>query len=216
MKLNEKSQFLIVPELAYRNGGPNRIPPNSTVLFEIELCGLMESVISSPVDTIKNDFDYVYKFCLVQCVKGKRMFRVKNYHDAIKEYTVAVHQLEKVFLENYEEQEKSDELLVQLCTNLLICYTYVQNPKKGCIFAQRIYDMKKNKTFNISAKVYFNHAKCLRMLGNFDKAERKLYQAKRIEAHNPEILQEYLALKKTAEESKKRDLVLGKTLVNCK
>ncbi|RZC37027.1 FKBP C domain containing protein, partial [Asbolus verrucosus] len=109
MKLNEKSHFLIVPELAFRNGGLNRIPPNSTVLFEIELCGLMESVLSSPVDTSKNDFDHVYKFCLAQCVKGKRMFRVKNYHGAIKEYTVAVYQLEKVVLKNYEEQEKSDE-----------------------------------------------------------------------------------------------------------
>jgi FK506-binding protein 6 len=43
MRRNERSQFLISPEYAFGEMGcPPRIPPNATVLFEIELLGIVD------------------------------------------------------------------------------------------------------------------------------------------------------------------------------
>lgn len=75
MKLNEKSQFLIQPHLAYGTYGClERIPPNSVILFEIELLEIIESsaaenYIQLPEEQ-KKQFSEVYKFCLSQCAKG--------------------------------------------------------------------------------------------------------------------------------------------------
>jgi FK506-binding protein 6 len=214
MRLNEKSQFLIDPELAYRNSGLNRIPPNSVVLFEIELCEVREFSGQNPSESNDKDFAQVYPKCLALCVKGKNMFRLKDYHGAVKEYSTAAEKLENAILNDYDDQLKSEELLVRLYTNLLISNTQAQIPKRGCVYAQKIYQMAKNKTFKVSAKVYFNHAKCHKMLGNFNFAISQLKKAQNLEPKNPEIQQELAALRKSEEMYKKQEKHFGKALLS--
>ncbi|XP_044272134.1 inactive peptidyl-prolyl cis-trans isomerase shutdown [Tribolium madens] len=214
MKINEKSQFLIDPEFAYKDSGLNRIPPNSVVLFEIELCTIKECLTQNTQEVNEKEFKHVHPKCLTLCVKGKDMFRLKDYQGAIKQYTTAVNKLEDALLENYDEQLKCEELLVRLYTNLLVCCTHAEIPKRGCLFAQKIYEMAKNDTFKVSAKVFFNHAKCQRMLGSYNKAERNFLQARALEPKNEEIKQELDSLIKAKEEFKKQQAKLGKALLS--
>ncbi|EEZ99628.1 inactive peptidyl-prolyl cis-trans isomerase shutdown [Tribolium castaneum] len=212
MKINEKAQFLIDPELAYRDSGLNRIPPNSVVLFEVELCEVKETLKNRP-EVNEREFKHVYPQCVALCAKGKDMVRLKDYQGAIKQYTTSANKLEEAILENYEEQLKCEELMVRLYTNLLVCCTHAEIPKRGCIFAQKIYEMAKNGTFKVSAKVYFNHAKCQRMLGAYKQAERNFQQAKALEPGNEEISKELAILKKAKEEYNKQQAKFAKALL---
>ncbi|KAJ3662398.1 hypothetical protein Zmor_006749 [Zophobas morio] len=217
MRLTEKAQFLIDPELAYRNGVLGRIPPNSVVLFEIELCVVQEQGQQEEPAVNEKHFQVVYNTCLALCVKGKKMFKLQDYQGAIKVYSTAVNKLEDAVLDDYDDQIKSEALLVRLYTNLLICCTHAKIPKRGCVFAQKLYEMSKNGTFEISAKVYFNHAKCQRMIGGtgaYSFAERKLIQAKALEPDNLEIKKELASLREEKEKHRSHERSLGKALLS--
>lgn len=98
MKLNEKSQFLVQPHLAYGTlGCLDRIPPNSVILFEIELIEIIESgaaenYIQLPEEQ-KKQFSEVYKFCLSQCAKGCNFNVV-----LVKEFYIFISTQPKIYL----------------------------------------------------------------------------------------------------------------------
>lgn len=213
MQINEKSRFLIVPELAFKDSGMGRIPPNSSVLFEIELGEVLESVPENGPLNCEN-FEQTYKVCMALCVQGKQHFRLQDYDSAVKNYNIATEKLEDAILNDYQEQEKSDDLLNRLYTNLLICYTHQGVPKRGCFFANKIYQMAKNGGIEVSNKVYFNNARCLRLLGDFRLAKERLEQARKSDPGNPLIKQEFLAIEKAKEEYKKKMAAIGKAFLS--
>lgn len=178
MQLNEKSQFLIIPEFAYgKLGCLNRVPSNAEVLFEIELLETVNVAAATTFQTLPEEkqkqFTYVYDYCLALCAKGKDLFG-KNIKAAIREYNTAVGKLEMAQLEDYNDQLKQQELLLKLYTNLLVCYTKIEEPKKGCINFNKISELVQGTDIKISAKCYFNNAKCLRLLGDYGLAKKKV------------------------------------------
>ncbi|XP_044750614.1 inactive peptidyl-prolyl cis-trans isomerase shutdown [Coccinella septempunctata] len=218
MKLTEKSQFLISPQYAY---GPlgclGRVPQNATVLFEIELQEVVNSGATISYEKLeeseKNSFKEVYAYCLSLCERAKDKFR-KNVKESLKDYNTAVSKLELVQMKDYSEQEKQQELLLRVLGNVLVCNTVLGNPKKGCCAANRIYQMCKGTTLKISAKTYFSHAKCLRMLGEFVQARAKLEQARKLEPQNPEIANEFITLRREEEKFKKEEKIFSKRSFN--
>lgn len=214
MQLNEKSQFLIHPDLAYRASGLNRIPSNSHILFEIELILIRDNVANENEKSHKRSFIESSQLAMGFLVKGGSCFRAQNYEGAIKEYRQGTNLLERTLLDNYEEQLECEELLLRFYTNLLVCAVLCDLPKKGCIFAQSILELAKNNSVKINAKVYFNHAKCLRRLGNFGYAHRQLQIAKRLEPNNAEITKEIKELEKAKKADKQRNATFGKALIS--
>lgn len=217
MKLNEKSQFLIKPEFAYgKLGCLNRVPPNSEILFEVELIEIINVGAATTFQNLPEEaqkkFSTVYDYCLALCVKGKDLFS-KNIKAAIREYNTAVGKLEMAQLEDYDDQLKQQELLLRLYTNLLVCYTKIKNPKKGCINFNKIRELVQGTGITISAKCFFNNAKCLRMLGDYDLAQRRLEQAYKSEPKNPDILNEMVVLENERNNEKKREVVMSKGLL---
>ncbi|KAL3286894.1 hypothetical protein HHI36_001381 [Cryptolaemus montrouzieri] len=217
MKLTEKSQFLIKPEYAYgAMGCLVRVPKNATVLFEIELHEIVDSGAALSYNKLpeekKNEFNEVYKYCLALCVRAKEKFK-RDIRMAVKEYNTAAGKLECVQMKDYSEQEKQQDLLLRLYTNILVCYTKLEEPKRGCNAANRIFEMTKGIGIKLPAKVYYSNAKCLRMLGEYQQARKKLELAHRREPKNPEIAQELLTLSKAMEEHKKKEHSLAKAFV---
>lgn len=218
MSLNEKSQFLVAPDYAYGAlGCLHRVPPNSEVLFEIELMEIVDIAATMGFDSLsseeKKKFKNLHDFCLAMCAKGKDLYH-KNIKAAIKEYNTAVGHLENAVLENYDEESKQQDLLLKLYTNLLVCYTKEEEPKKGCVNFNKIKDLLKGTNKEISPKVYYNNAKCLRMLGEYDLARKRLNIARKMEPKNPDILNEFIILDQELNEYKKKQVELGKALVN--
>ncbi|ENN79746.1 hypothetical protein HUJ04_003840 [Dendroctonus ponderosae] len=217
MQLNEKSQFLIKPHLAYGDFGcMERIAPNATVLFEIELLEIIESKsndFQNLPEEEKNDFSQVYNFCLSQCTKGKKLFS-RNITSAIREYNIAVAALEKAQLEQYDEQVKQQELLYKLYSNLLVCYTKNEEPRKGCINFNKIKYLACGKEVQVSAKAYFNNAKCLRMLGEYDLAKSRLQKAYDLEPRNSDILQEFKVIDREHKKYQDKQKLMANAFVN--
>lgn len=218
MLLNEKAQFLVAPEYAYgKLGCLHRVPPNSEVLFEVELLEVVDIGASMGFEALapeeKKKFKNIHDFCLAMCARGKDLYQ-KNITAAIKEYNIAVGHLENATLDTFEDQEIQQELLLKLYTNLLVCYTKAEEPKKGCINFNKIKDLVKGTDLKISAKVYFNNAKCLRKLGDYGLAKKRLEMARMIEPKNPDILNEFLILDQELQIYKKKEIHFGKALVN--
>ncbi|XP_060520702.1 inactive peptidyl-prolyl cis-trans isomerase shutdown [Cylas formicarius] len=217
MKITEKSQFMIRPEYGYgKYGCMDRIPANSTVLFEIELLEIIESAAGENYQNLpeeqKKEFENVYKYCISQCVKGKELFG-RNIWGAVKEYNKAVSSLEFAQLREYEHQVKQQVLLLKLYSNLLVCYTKLGEPKKGCINFNKINALTQGTDLKISSKVYFNNAKCLRMLENYDLAKKRLQMAFSLEPRNPEILEEIKTIDAEQKNYLEKQAKMGRALL---
>lgn len=134
MLMNEKAQFLFHYDYAYgKLGCLDRIPPESTVLFEIELKKTLNVEALSSYNQLseekRNEFAELYKYAQAVCLKTKELVS-RNVKAAIKEYNIIATKLENCILDNYEEQEKQQKLLLRIYTNLLICYNKVELPKR--------------------------------------------------------------------------------------
>lgn len=217
MQLGEKAQFLIQPNYAYGQlGCLNRIAPNAVVLFEVELLELVDSGAAISFNNLpqekQKDFDEVYKYCMALCARGKDLFG-KNIENAIKEYNTAVGKLEVAQLRDYEDQQKQEELLQRLYLNLLVCYTKIGKPKKGCINFNKLKSLTQDSKYKIPAKGYYNSAKCLRMLGEYDLAMKRLKQAAYLQPKNPEIASEIFSLQHEKKEYEKMQNAMGKVMI---
>lgn len=227
MQLQEKSQFLIAPEHAYKKGCLGRIPVNATVLFEVELLEILETgdalVYERLPEQKQMQFEEVYKYAEALLVQAKVLVvRNQNLIGAIKQYNIAVTKMEKVLLCSKAEQTKHALLLLRLYTNLLVCYQRTGKARNGIENARKIYDLLNlNQTdaavdarFVISSKVYFNHAKCCRMQLDYDEAKKLLAQAHDLEPDSAEIAKEFLALEQDQMDRAKRHTKFGKALLN--
>lgn len=98
--------------------------------------------------------------------------------------------LERAQLDDFNDQVKQQEMRWKLYSNLLVCYTKTEQPKKGCTFFNKLNDLSRGTDLKMNAKIYFNSAKCLKMLGEFSQSKKRLQMAYEMEPRNPEILAE--------------------------
>lgn len=205
MKTNEKAQFLIHYDYAYgKMGCLGRIPSEATVLFEIELLKYFNSEALCWFDKLSDEeqkeFKNVYKYSQAICLKAKELVK-SNIKLAIREYNRIAAKLEHSQLQNTEEQEKQHELLLKIYTNLVVCNMKINEPRKTCINANKIFKLVTGTDLKIPAKVYFNVAKAYRLLCEYDQAEKYLDKAKKMESNSTAIAEEQIILDKAKTES---------------
>nr|CAD7197058.1 unnamed protein product [Timema douglasi] len=195
MKKKEKSQFLISPELAYKElGVPPRIPGNSELLIEVELISFLDDQAANLMDSESaksQTFKDFYKAAQGNITGGNDAFTNNNIRLAIKKYNTALNILEnRCQLSNDEEESKQRKLVVKVCVNLAVCYNKLGLSKQACVKCRNaLYHDGKN------AKALFNFGRALLMLGDYDEAHRRLTAALKLAPNDTSISEELILLK---------------------
>ncbi|KAI4469992.1 inactive peptidyl-prolyl cis-trans isomerase fkbp6 [Holotrichia oblita] len=217
MKVMEKSQFLIHPDLAYgKMGCLSRVPPDTQVLFEVEVKNCLHT---GPIQSYQNlpkeeqqDFKNVQEFVKALHQKGNVFYKQNLIKQAIKEYNVAVTKLEDCTLADYREQEVQQELLLTLYSNLVNAYTKIQVPRKACIIANQIFRLVKGTSLRVPAKVYFHNARALMMLGDYASAKQKLQMANRLCPNDEDVAKEFVKLEELIKANYQREIKLARAI----
>lgn len=220
MQIDEKAHFLFHYDYAYgKMGCLGRIPAESTVLFEVELKKYINiTAVSSYKQLSKEkqqEFSEIYRYAQAACLNAKDLVE-RNLKAGIREFRITADKLEYCILSDYAEQEKQQAMLLKIYTNLVVCYVKVPSPKQACFFANKIYNMVKGTSLTIHVRVYFNHAKALRMLCDYDRAAERLRKAQQLETNNRAIAEEFIILEKERKASKEKEKNVAKAMLsNC-
>jgi len=139
MKLGEKSVFTIHPDLGYGEGGSGeKIPGNSTLIFEVELLGFK--------DKPKSKWDFSDEERRVEALKfkneGNTFFKNSQFADARKKYEDAVD-----YIEN-DSSPEATEILIPSYLNLAAVCTKQSEFSKAIEYADKVLkkDSKKCKS----------------------------------------------------------------------
>ncbi|CAH1388733.1 unnamed protein product [Nezara viridula] len=192
MKLNERSIFLVSPKYGFGEMGcPPRIPPNATLLLEIELLKIFDSneinAIDAPLEE-KDSFSKVFS-------RAKEYLAIANNHHVKGELIPAINKFKKA--ENIllsckmcsdEEENLCRKLLFKIYLNMCVCYNNpkLNSPERVCIAAREalyIYPEKARQ----SAKLYFHMGKAQLTFQDFDRASNHFKKALSIEPNNKDI-----------------------------
>lgn len=217
MKVNEKAKFLIGPEYAYGSlGHPPRIPPNTTFFFQIELLRFLDSGAALEYGTLTEDekksFVRASKTAISLMENAKDLLK-NNPKLAIRDYNKALGLMEYCQLSNMEEQEEQQKIILRILTNLAISYNKDNQPKRACSMCNNIFNMVKNTSLKVPAKVYFNNGRALYMIGEYNKAKSKLLQAQKLEPQNKEISAELLKINEKLKKQSQIEKQLAKIYV---
>jgi peptidylprolyl isomerase len=122
MKKGEKSNLKLSPDYAYGNRGAGKtIPPNSTLIFEIELVDFYEKLKS------KFEMDIPEKLFNANKLKaeGVVLFKEKQYDNAAAKFEEGYSYLDSV--SEHENSTEAAELSMSLLLNMSNCYNQLKN-----------------------------------------------------------------------------------------
>lgn len=182
MKQGEISTFLIESEYAYGNlGCPPRIPPNSAILYEVEVVAHMDSACAidyenmTPEERAAVSFPDIIEVCHVENRMGNDLFQRKLYKQAIGRYRKVVRYLDKFSVSNESEDNQRQKYLLKAYLNLSQCYLNTNNNNKAIIYAKLALKIDEN-----NVKGLFRLGKALYLNDEYEQGERYLKRAKEL------------------------------------
>ncbi|XP_063218145.1 inactive peptidyl-prolyl cis-trans isomerase FKBP6 [Bacillus rossius redtenbacheri] len=188
MRKREKAYFLVHPDMAYGElGCPPRIPPNAEVLFEVELLSFLEDPGFCPEDDPRQkSFDDHYKSAQAFNLQGNDEFLRGNTKVAVARYRQATSIMERVRMENEEQEARYKKLLFRLYTNLAVCYNKDCKPYKVLDVCKRAHAIADDTR----GKLLFNQGRALLTIGDFQPALRCLNKARKLAPSDETISKE--------------------------
>ncbi|XP_021563404.1 inactive peptidyl-prolyl cis-trans isomerase FKBP6 [Carlito syrichta] len=196
MRRGELARFLFKPTYAYGAlGCPPRIPPNATVLFEIELLDFLDSAESDKFCALsaeqQNRFPLqkVLKVAATEREFGNYLFRQNRFYDAKVRYKKALLLLHRRVAPPEEHHlVEAAELLVLL--NLSLTYLKLDRPTMALRYGERALIIDKK-----NAKALFRCGQSCLLMTEYEKARDFLVRAQKEQPFNHDINNE---LKKLA------------------
>ncbi|NXT88445.1 FKBP6 isomerase, partial [Anhinga rufa] len=196
MKKGEMARFVFMPDYAYgRQGCPPLIPPNATVMFEVELLDFLDSDESDAFFELTAEqqdafpLQKVLKVADTERMFGNYLYRKRLFEGAKDRYKRAFSILGRSPSSEAEQcQINASKLLVLL--NLSLTYLKLERPSQALAYGKKALEIDQR-----NAKALFRCGQaCLRMT-EYKKAQDFLVRAQHIQPFNHDINNE---LKKLA------------------
>ncbi|XP_046961508.1 inactive peptidyl-prolyl cis-trans isomerase shutdown-like [Vanessa cardui] len=191
-------------------GVPPRIKPKADCIFYIKLIKSINTPKEGKLDFSEpNIFDRVHHEVKVLYSLGVTFHKTKNFTAAIQSFRKAINMLHRCRLADEKEENIQEKLLIKLYINLLVCYNETKQPLKSCTICKELNRL--NSLWN-NVKALFHNAKALRMIGQFDAAQKRLKRALQLSPDNEKIIAELTILTKTRDSCNQAKLVENKIL----
>ncbi|XP_064612073.1 inactive peptidyl-prolyl cis-trans isomerase FKBP6-like [Liolophura sinensis] len=191
MKKGELSRFLIKPEYGYGHlGCAPRIPPNATLMHEIELLNFVEGQNigvedyfhltreerqAIPWEKIKSACDAAKK-------EARILFEDEGYYKAQLKYRKAICVLEDYHMRDEEQEKQQQKMLLKLYLNISVCYLKQCKSRQTLIYANKALEIDER-----NVKALYNKGKALLRMGEFGQSRKSLVAAHNLNRKNEEI-----------------------------
>ncbi|XP_059685472.1 inactive peptidyl-prolyl cis-trans isomerase FKBP6 [Gavia stellata] len=196
MKKGEVARFVFMPDYAYgRRGCPPLIPPNATVMFEVEVLDFLDSdesdtffeLTAEQQDTFP--LQKVLKVADTEREFGNYLYRKRHFEGAKGRYKRAFSILGRNPSSEAEQcQIDASKLLVLL--NLSLTYLKLERPAQALVYGEKALEIDQR-----NAKALFRCGQACLCMTEYEKARDFLVRAQHIQPFNHDINNE---LKKLA------------------
>ncbi|KAJ0181660.1 hypothetical protein K1T71_002382 [Dendrolimus kikuchii] len=209
MLVGEVSIFLLSYKVMYGELGlPPRIKPKQDCVFYIKLIKSTYTPKNGDINFKEpNMFERVHHEVCLLMSSGLAMHKSKNTPVAANLFKRAVAMLHKCRLADENEEKRQEKLLIKLYLNLAICYNDINQPLKACTACNELNRL--NSLWN-NHRALFQNAKALRMISQFDSAEKRLKRAMKLSPESVKIKAEFELLNNTKESIKNNRLASNK------
>lgn len=154
-----------------------------------------------------NMFKRVMNEVRILYFNGQQLYQVNNFMASIQFFKKCIGMLHRCRLADEKEEQVQQNSLLKLYMNLAICYNKVKQPLRTCTACNEI-----NNISNIwnNGKALYHNAQALRMIGDFQQAEKKLNRAMKLRPNDKDILKEKELLKTLQENFTEMKLIANK------
>ncbi|KAJ3037879.1 hypothetical protein HDU99_010370 [Rhizoclosmatium hyalinum] len=192
MRVGEKAELLIDPEYGYGvEGNPPTIPPNSTLLFEVEV--ISSKPLEDPVSKKIAD-------AAASKTSGNAYFTAGKYAEAAKAYRFGISRLEVTWSATPAEIPEINQLKLNLNSNLAACLLKTKDLKEAVEACDKALEVDVK-----NVKVLYRMGQAYSGLAMFDKAEEVLKQALEVAPKDAAVLQELASLSVKAKDLKDKE-----------
>ncbi|KAE8752448.1 hypothetical protein FOCC_FOCC000919 [Frankliniella occidentalis] len=185
MRSREKAEFILQPSVAFGAiGCPPRIPPNSEVLFVVEVMNWKEgteAAIAQATANTKGEKSWdVCKSAVSALLKeGITLYNERRFHESKIRLQKAKNILAKCHLKNEEEEEEFYKHMFKVSLNLAIVFNELHG--NASFAPSAIIHLKEaDKIQPNNHKVHCQWGKALMSLGDLERAKEHLLKAMRI------------------------------------
>ncbi|XP_023954792.2 inactive peptidyl-prolyl cis-trans isomerase shutdown [Bicyclus anynana] len=176
MLVGELSVFLISYRVMYGEmGAPPRIKAKADCVFFIQLIKSIITPKDGEIDFAEpNVFQRVHHKVKLLFSSGVTLHKSKNYPTAIQLFKKGINMLHRCRLADEKEENIQIKLLRKMYINLAISYNETKQPLKACTACNELNRL--DSLWN-NPKALFQNAKALRMIGQFEDAQKRLNRA---------------------------------------